>query len=177
MICWSHWFVYILVSSYYVQLIQFPVVDFLRYNRNSVGFLPWLCIYPTIPITMDNDGKTQFSSNFGTFGLVHISKSGIEALPKHVIKEYCRGILCHKDTGYHTTDQKIRTQGAVRVRSRSQRNTVMGASRCRRAQTKIYLGSGPSWWGKTPTSCLLVLWRDNSRGVQGLVYKALIGRR
>jgi hypothetical protein len=37
---------------------------------------------------MDNNGKTQFSSNFRTFGLVHISKSGIEALPKHVIKEY-----------------------------------------------------------------------------------------
>jgi hypothetical protein len=29
----------------------------------------------------------------------------------------CRWISCRKNTGYHTTDPKIRTQGAVRVRS------------------------------------------------------------
>jgi hypothetical protein len=29
----------------------------------------------------------------------------------------CRWISCRKDTGYHTTDPKIRTQGAERVRS------------------------------------------------------------
>jgi hypothetical protein len=30
----------------------------------------------------------------------------------------CRWILCCKNTGYHATDPKIRTQGAERVRSR-----------------------------------------------------------
>jgi hypothetical protein len=34
--------------------------------------------------------------------------------------EYCRGISCRKNTGYHMMDPKIQTQGAVRVRSRSQ---------------------------------------------------------
>jgi hypothetical protein len=29
----------------------------------------------------------------------------------------CRWILCHKNMGYHMTDPKIRTEGAVRVRS------------------------------------------------------------
>jgi hypothetical protein len=63
----------------------------------------------------------------------------------------CRGISCRKNTGYHTTDPKIRTQGAVRVRSRSRRNTATEASRRRRAQrtterdTELYPGSGPSW--------------------------------
>jgi hypothetical protein len=99
-------------------------------------------------------------------------------------KEYnFRGISCRKNMGYHTMDPRIRTQGAIRVRSRSQWNTVMEASRRQRAQrtierdTELYPGSGPSLWGKTPTSCLLVLWRDTSRGVQGIRYRALTGRR
>jgi hypothetical protein len=32
--------------------------------------------------------------------------------------ETCQWILCHKNTGYHATDPKIRTQEAERVRSR-----------------------------------------------------------
>jgi hypothetical protein len=36
------------ISSYFAQYIQLPVVDVLRYKRNSVGFLPWLCVY-TLP--------------------------------------------------------------------------------------------------------------------------------
>jgi hypothetical protein len=63
----------------------------------------------------------------------------------------CRGISCRKNTWYHTMDPKIRMQGAVRVRSISQRNTATKASRHRRAQrttervTELYPGSGPSW--------------------------------
>jgi hypothetical protein len=62
-----------------------------------------------------------------------------------------RWISCHKNMGYHTMDPKIRMQGAVRVGSRSQRNTATEASRLRRAQrtidrdTELYPGSGPSW--------------------------------
>jgi hypothetical protein len=61
----------------------------------------------------------------------------------------CRGILCRKNMGYHMTDPNIRTQGAVRMRSRSQRNMATEASRHRRAQrtierdTELYPGSGP----------------------------------
>jgi hypothetical protein len=33
------------------------------------------------------------------------------------VKGPCRWISCRKNTGYHTTDPKIRTQGVVRVRS------------------------------------------------------------
>jgi hypothetical protein len=63
----------------------------------------------------------------------------------------CRWISCRKNMGYHTMDPKIRTQEAVRVKLRSQRNTAMEASRCRRGQhtaerdTEHYPGSGPSW--------------------------------
>jgi hypothetical protein len=63
----------------------------------------------------------------------------------------CRGISCRKNTGYHMMDPKIRTQGAVRVRSRLQRNTATEASRRRKAQhiierdTELYPGLGPSW--------------------------------
>jgi hypothetical protein len=66
-------------------------------------------------------------------------------------KIHCRGILCRKNMGYHTTDPKIRTQGTVRVISRSRRNTTMEDSRRRRAQrtterdTELYPGSWPSW--------------------------------
>jgi hypothetical protein len=62
----------------------------------------------------------------------------------------CRSISCRKNTRYHMKDPKIRTQGAIRVRSRLQRNTTMEDSRRRRAQrtterdTDFYPGSGPS---------------------------------
>jgi hypothetical protein len=43
-----HWIVYSLVTSCFVQLIQLPIMDVLRYKRNSAEFLPWLCIYPNV---------------------------------------------------------------------------------------------------------------------------------
>jgi hypothetical protein len=63
----------------------------------------------------------------------------------------CRWILYRKNTGYHTTDPKIRTQGAERGRSwiamkhgdesLESSNTQHTAER----DTELYPGSGPSW--------------------------------
>jgi hypothetical protein len=95
----------------------------------------------------------------------------------------CRWISCRKNTGYHATDPKIRTQGAERVRSRIATKYGDGSLESSNAlhtaerDAELYPGSGPSWWGKAPTSCLLVLRRDTSRGVQGLGYKALAAQR
>jgi hypothetical protein len=51
-----------------------------------------------------------------------VSHRGIEVNPekiKAILDISYRGISCRKNTGYHTTDPKIRTQGAVCMRSRS----------------------------------------------------------
>jgi hypothetical protein len=63
----------------------------------------------------------------------------------------CRWISCRKNTGYHATDPKIRTQGAERVRSRiatkhgdrslESSNALHTAER----DAELYPGSGPSW--------------------------------
>jgi hypothetical protein len=96
---------------------------------------------------------------------------------------FCRWISCRKNTGYHAMDPNIRTQGAERGRSWIATKhgdgslELSNAQRTAERDTELYPGSGPSWWGKTPTSCLLVLQRDTSRGVQGLGYRALTGRR
>jgi hypothetical protein len=81
-------FVYIPVSSYCVQLIQLPVVDVLRYKRNSAGFLPWLCIY-TLPSELGwiAMGKPNSHQPLELWD-VHTSRSGIEALPEHIIEEF-----------------------------------------------------------------------------------------
>jgi hypothetical protein len=87
MICWSHWFIYILVRSYFVQLIQLPIVDVLRYKRNFAEFLPWLCI-DTLPSKLGWIAKGKPNSHQPLeLWDVHTSKSGIEALPKHKIEE------------------------------------------------------------------------------------------
>jgi hypothetical protein len=63
----------------------------------------------------------------------------------------CRWILCRKNMGYHTTDPKIRKQGAERVRSRiatkhSDRSLELSnALRTTERDTELYPGSGPSW--------------------------------
>jgi hypothetical protein len=64
-----------------------------------------------------------------------------------------------------------------RNETRWRKPRVSNAQRTAERGTELYPGLGPSWWGKTPTSCLLVLQRDTSRGVQGLGYKALVGQR
>jgi hypothetical protein len=64
-----------------------------------------------------------------------------------------------------------------RNETRWRKPRLSNAQRTAEKETELYPGSGPSWWGKTPTSCLLVLQRDTSRGVQGLGYKALAGQR
>jgi hypothetical protein len=72
----------------------------------------------------------------------------------------CRQISCRKNTGYHAKDPKGTTGYHITE-----------------SDTELYLGIGPSWWGKNPTCYLLVLHYDTSRGLQGLGYKALTGRR
>jgi hypothetical protein len=63
----------------------------------------------------------------------------------------CQWISCRKNTGYHMTNPKIRTQGAVRVRSwiatkHGDRSLEMpNAHRTAERDTKLYPGSGPSW--------------------------------
>jgi hypothetical protein len=63
----------------------------------------------------------------------------------------CRWISCHKNTGYHATDPKIRTQGAKRVRSWIATKHGGGsletsnAPRTAERDTELYPGSGPSW--------------------------------
>jgi hypothetical protein len=62
-----------------------------------------------------------------------------------------RWISCRKNTGYHATDPKIRTQGAERVRSRiAMKNgdgslELSNALRTAERDTELYPGSGPSW--------------------------------
>jgi hypothetical protein len=63
----------------------------------------------------------------------------------------CRWISCRKNTGYHATDPKIRTQGAERMRSRIATKHGDGSLECRtpdalqRERHRAYPGSGPSW--------------------------------
>jgi hypothetical protein len=63
----------------------------------------------------------------------------------------CRWISCRKNTGYHATDPKIRTQGAERVRSRIATKhgdgnlELSNALRTAERDAKLYPGSGPSW--------------------------------
>jgi hypothetical protein len=62
----------------------------------------------------------------------------------------CRWISCRKNTGYHATDPRIRTQGAERVRSWIATKHGDGSLECRtrnalQRETKLYPGSGPSW--------------------------------
>jgi hypothetical protein len=63
----------------------------------------------------------------------------------------CRWISCRKNTGYHATDPKIRTQGAERVRSRIATKHSDGslklsnALRTAERDAEPYPGSGPSW--------------------------------
>jgi ribonuclease HI len=63
----------------------------------------------------------------------------------------CRWILCRKNTGYHATDPKIRTQGAERVRSWIAMKHGDGSLESSNAQhtaerdAELYPGSGPSW--------------------------------
>jgi hypothetical protein len=63
----------------------------------------------------------------------------------------CRWISCGKNTGYHATDPKIRTQGAECERSwiatkhgdRSLESS--NAQRTAERDTELYPGLGPSW--------------------------------
>jgi hypothetical protein len=63
----------------------------------------------------------------------------------------CRWISCRKNTGYHAKDLTDSNAGAVRVRSRVRRNTMMEDSTRRRARRTTdsdndpYPGSRPSW--------------------------------
>jgi hypothetical protein len=80
--------IYIPVSSYCVQLMQLPIVDVLRYKRNSAGFLPWLYIYTLSSelgsITM---GKPNSHKPLELWDVL-TSRSGIEALPKHIVEGF-----------------------------------------------------------------------------------------
>jgi hypothetical protein len=64
---------------------------------------------------------------------------------------YCRWILCRKNTRYHATDPKIRTQGAKRGRSWIATKHGDGSLESSNAQrtaerdTELYLVLGPSW--------------------------------
>jgi hypothetical protein len=63
----------------------------------------------------------------------------------------CRWISCRKNTGYHATDPKIRTQGAEGVRSRIATKHGDGSLELSNAlhtaerDAELYPGSGPSW--------------------------------
>jgi hypothetical protein len=76
--------------------------------------------------------------------------NGWRQQPEHHVRGNCRWMSCRKNTGYHATDPKIRTQGAERVRSRiamkhgdeslESSNALHTAER----DTELYPGSGPS---------------------------------
>jgi hypothetical protein len=63
----------------------------------------------------------------------------------------CRWISCRKNTGYHATDPKIRTQGAEHVRSRIATKhgdgslELSNALRTAERDAELYPGSGPLW--------------------------------
>jgi hypothetical protein len=67
------------------------------------------------------------------------------------IPTICRWILCRKNTGYHATDPKIRTQGAERARSWIATKHGDGSLKSSNAQhtaerdAELYPGSGPLW--------------------------------
>jgi hypothetical protein len=62
-----------------------------------------------------------------------------------------RWISCRKNMGYHTTNPKIRMQGAKRGRSwiatkHGDRSLESSNAQCTtKRDTELYLGSGPSW--------------------------------
>jgi hypothetical protein len=63
----------------------------------------------------------------------------------------CRWISCRKNTGYHATDPKIRTQGAecgrswIATKHGNGSLESLNAPRTTEGDTKLYPGSGPSW--------------------------------
>jgi hypothetical protein len=70
--------------------------------------------------------------------------------PVHCVPK-CRWISCRKNTGYHATDPRIRTQGAERGRSWIATKHGDGslewsnALRTAERDAELYPGSGPSW--------------------------------
>jgi hypothetical protein len=84
--------------------------------------------------------------------LTGAARSWLSKLEKETIESWeCRWISCRKNTGYHATDPKIRTQGAERGRSwiatkhgdgsLESSNTQRTAER----DAELYPSSGPSW--------------------------------
>jgi hypothetical protein len=63
----------------------------------------------------------------------------------------CRWISCRKNTGYHATDPKIRTQGAkcgrswIAMKHSDGSLESLNALRTAERDAVLYLGSGPSW--------------------------------
>jgi hypothetical protein len=76
---------------------------------------------------------------------------GAERGNQVISNDECRRISCRKNTEYHTTDPKIRTQGAEGVRSWIATKHGDGSLETSNAQrtserdTELYPGLGPSW--------------------------------
>jgi hypothetical protein len=70
---------------------------------------------------------------------------------EEIMYRQCRWISCRKNTGYHATNPKIRTQGAEHGRSwiateHGDRSLeTSNAQRTAERDTELYPGSGPSW--------------------------------
>jgi hypothetical protein len=84
-----------------------------------------------------------------------IKNSAVEVSDERAIDAFtlglCRWISCRKNTGYHATDPKIRTQGAEHGRSwiatkhGDESLESSNAQRTAERDAELYPGSGPSW--------------------------------
>jgi hypothetical protein len=96
-------------------------------------------------------GAALIFNNPAVFGLPRARGILTPVDAKCIDTSGCRWISCRKNTGYHVTDPKIRTQGAERGRSwiatKHGDGSLKSSNTQRTAErdAEIYPGSGPSW--------------------------------
>jgi hypothetical protein len=106
-------------------------------KKTHFCFLDGYSGFSQIAVRKHDQEKTTFTCPYGTYAYIRMP--------------FCRWISCRKNTGYHTTDPKIRTQGAERVRSRIAMKHSDGSLESSNAlctaerDAELYPGSGPLW--------------------------------
>jgi hypothetical protein len=115
------------------------------------GSIPVDCCIAGVWWVCDLEVQTSFVGSIKSNGL----SSFVDPSPAWLCWDcVCRWISCRKNTGYHATDPKIRTQGVEHVRSWIATKHGGGSLETLNAQhtaerdTELYPGSGPSWRGK-----------------------------
>jgi hypothetical protein len=128
-------------------------------GREVGGLQIFLLFFPSRGFTMTEDGLGLSPDSVmvvkaleSCVGIGHVEEDLEENTPQPPTwNAKCRWISCRKNTGYHATDPKIRTQGAERVRSWIVTKYGDGSLKSSNAQhtaerdAELYPGSGPSW--------------------------------